>query len=153
MLTTSLSDATYKALDGQWHNSRFNMGVVGNVLAGKEWRLGGPDQDKTLSAGFRYSLVGGQYATPIDLDASIAAGEEVEGTPPWSSKGQPIHKLDVVIAYRVGVGNVSHEVKADVQNVLNANTAVYTYFDPRAQRIAEVPQLALLPVIQYTLRF
>ncbi len=43
--------------------------------------------------------------------------------------------------------------KADIQNVLNTHTAVYTYFDRRISTMKDVPHLALLPVIRYTLRF
>ncbi|MCB0793433.1 MAG: TonB-dependent receptor [Flavobacteriales bacterium] len=153
LVTASVSDAKYQAMDGVMRNSRFNMGVVANALAGKEWNVGGPDKNKVLTTGFRYSVVGGQYSSPIDLDASIAEGEQVLGSPAWSEKGDAIHKLDVVIAYRIGRDKVSHELKADVQNVLNASTAVYRYYDARGQRISTVPQLALLPVVQYALRF
>ncbi len=150
MITGSLSDARYTALDGVWRNSRFNIGTVANVLGGKEWNVG---KDRTLMAGMRYSLVGGQYRTPINLDASIAAGEEVAGGAAWSEKGDAVHKLDVVLSYRLGRKNASHEFKMDVQNVLNAQTAVYRYFDKRKGNVQDVPQLSLLPVIQYTLRF
>jgi len=150
MITGSLSDARYKAKDGAWHNTRFNMGTVANVLGGKEWNVG---RDRTIMAGIRYSLIGGQYRTPIDLEASIAAGREIGKGEVWSEKGDAIHKLDVVLSYRLGKKNVSHEFKADVQNVMNARTAVYRYFDQRTGTIKDVPQLTLLPVLQYTLRF
>ena len=127
--------------------------AVGNVLAGKEWKLGPEAKDRTLMAGFRYSLQGGQYYTPIDLASSIAAGTEKEGSPAWSEKAGAVHKLDIVASYRVGRPKVSHEFKLDVQNVLNAATPVYYYYNDRTQRIDHVPQLALLPVMQYTLRF
>ncbi|MBL7940894.1 MAG: TonB-dependent receptor [Flavobacteriales bacterium] len=154
MATGSLSESKYKALDDVWHNSRFNIRTVGNVLAGKEWKLGvGKSKDRTLLIGFRYSVQGGQYSTPIDLEASIATDSQVESTPVWSVKGAAIHKLDLVVSYRVGRPKVGHEFKVDVQNVLNSNTAVYTYYDRRTNTIKEVPQLALLPVLQYTLRF
>ena len=153
MLTASVFQAENKALDGVWRHSRFDLGVVANAVAGKEWKVGGPDTDKTLTTGFRYSVMGGQYATPIDLSASIAAGEEVDGTPPMSEQGDAVHKLDVVVAYRVGKSRVSHEIKADVQNVLNAQTTVYRYYDASRERIGTVPQLGLLPVLQYALRF
>ena len=58
-----------------------------------------------------------------------------------------------MVSYRVGRPKVSHEFKADVQNVLNAQTTVYRYYDDRSQSIKTVPQLAMLPVLQYTLRF
>ncbi|MGV9011793.1 MAG: TonB-dependent receptor [Flavobacteriales bacterium] len=153
LATASLSDARYKALDGVWRNSRFNMGTVANVLAGKEWKLGPAGKDRVLTTGFRYSLMGGQYATPIDLQASIAAGERKDGGGPWSVKGSAIHKVDVVFAYRIGRPKASHEFKLDVQNVLNSSTAVYTYYDDRTQTIKPERQLALLPVFQYTLHF
>lgn len=153
MVTTSVFSAQNKALDGVWRHSRYDLGVVGNVLAGKEWQVGGEGKDRVLGAGFRYSLTGGPYYAPIDLDASIAAGEEVETTPAWSHKRDPIHKLDVVLTYRVNRPKLSHEFKVDVQNVLNAQTTVYEYFNTRTTKIEPVPQLALLPVLQYTLRF
>jgi hypothetical protein len=93
------------------------------------------------------------YNTPIDLAASIAAGEQREGGPAWSEKGDPIHKLDVVVSYRVGRAKVSHELKADVQNVLNGSTLVQRYYNATTQRLEGASQLALLPVLQYTLRF
>jgi hypothetical protein len=153
MITGSVMNASYKPMDGVWYNSRFNMGLVANALAGKEWKLGPATRDRVLLTGFRYSVVGGQYSTPIDLEASIAAGEQQETGTAWSVKGAPVHKLDVVVSYRVGRPKVSHEFKADVQNVLNAQTTVYHYYDDRSQSIKTVPQLAMLPVLQYTLRF
>ncbi|MBK6549457.1 MAG: TonB-dependent receptor [Flavobacteriales bacterium] len=153
LITASYSESKYKALDGQWHHSRFDLGPVANILGGKEWKLGPQGKDRILMAGFRYSVQGGQYYTPIDLAASIAAGREQEGNPSWSDKGKSVHKVDIVASYRVGRPKVSHEFKIDVQNVLNAATPVYYYFDSRTETIQNVPQLAILPVMQYTLRF
>ena len=70
-----------------------------------------------------------------------------------SVKGDAIGKLDVVLAYRVGRRRVSHEVKADVQNVLGSQTPVYWYYNSRRDRLDSVNQLAILPVLGYTLRF
>lgn len=153
MATASLSEAKYKALDGTWHNARFNYGTVANVLSCKEWKVGKEGTDKVLTTGFRYSVLGGQWSTPIDLEASIAASEQVDTDRIMSMKGDAIHKLDVVLAYRVGRERVSHEIKADVQNVLGGSTPVLYYYNNRTQRIESIDQLAMLPVIQYTLRF
>ncbi|MCW5898390.1 MAG: TonB-dependent receptor [Flavobacteriales bacterium] len=153
LATVSLFESKYRAMDGVWRNSRYNLGAVANALAGREWKLGGEARDKVLLTGIRYSVMGGQWRTPIDLEASIAAGTHKESGDPWSVKGDPIHKVDMVVAYRVGRARVSHEVKADVQNVLNAQTPVYEYYNNRTQRIETINQLAMLPVLQYTLRF
>ncbi|TXI75849.1 MAG: TonB-dependent receptor [Flavobacteriales bacterium] len=153
LITASYNESKYKALDGRWHNARFNLGPVGNVLAGKEWKLGSEGKDRTLMAGFRYSVQGGQYYTPIDLAASIAADQQKDGGPAWSAKAAAIHKVDVVASYRIGRAKASHEFKIDVQNVLNSATPVYYTYDRRLKTISSVPQLAILPVMQYTLRF
>ena len=153
MATLSFFEAKYRAMDGRWYNSRWNLGALGNVLAGKEWKLGGDAKDRVLTTGFRYSVMGGQWSTPIDLQASIDAGYTVWSDASMSLKGDPIHKVDIVIAYRVGRARVSHEIKADVQNVLNASTPVYYWFNARTGTIETIDQLAILPVLQYTLRF
>ena len=106
-----------------------------------------------LTTGVRYTVMGGRYATPIDLEASIASGEQKEVADAWSEKGGAVHKADVVVSYRLGRPKASHEFKLDVQNVLNADTTVLRYYDRRTETIKDVPQLAILPVVQYTLRF
>jgi len=153
MATLSVFEAKYKAMDGRWYHSRFDLGTVGNVLAGKEWKLKRTDKDRVITAGVRYSVMGGQWSTPIDLEASIAAGVQKLSDATMSRKGDPIGKLDMVVSYRVGRPRVGHEFKVDVQNVLNAQTPVYEYFDRRTGTIKTIGQLAMLPVLQYTLRF
>ena len=152
--TASVSDTRYKPLDGRWYNGRFNMGIVANALGGKEWKLGvSKGKDRVILVGTRYSVLGGMYSTPTDLAASIQAGEQRDGQPAWSQKGAPIHKLDLVVSYRVGRPKVSHEFKADVQNVLNADTVVESYYNATSERVEGASQLGMLPVLQYTLRF
>ncbi len=153
LATASVFQSRYRALDGTWYNARFGLGAVGNVLVGKEWKVGAEDKNKVVLTGLRYSVQGGQWRTPIDEQASVEAGYQQEGEPPMSVKGDPIHKLDIVVAYRVGGPRVSHEIKADVQNVLNARTPVQYYYDARTGSLKTVDQLAILPVLQYTLRF
>lgn len=153
LATASVFQSRYRALNGTWYNARFGLGAVGNVLVGKEWKVGAEDKNKVVLTGLRYSMQGGQWRTPIDVQASSEAGYQQEGEPPMSVKGDPIHKLDMVVAYRVGGPRVSHEIKADVQNVLNACTPVQYYYDARTGSLKSVDQLAILPVLQYTLRF
>lgn len=154
MATGSFSETKYKALDGEWHNSRFNLGAVANVLAGKEWKIGASNgKDRVIMTGFRYSLQGGQYDTPIDLEASRAADEVVFSESEWSRKLPAVHKVDMVASYRVGRPKVNHEFKVDVQNVLNAQAPVGYFYDERTETIKSFSQLSILPVVQYTLRF
>ncbi len=77
----------------------------------------------------------------------------MDGSPVWSTKTPAVHKVDLMVSYRVGRPKVSHEFKADVQNVLNAATAVGYYYNQRRNAIETERQLGLFPVVQYTLRF
>ncbi len=153
MATVSVFEAQYKAMDGVLRNSRYDLGTVANLLAGKEWKVGGENKDKVITTGIRFNIMGGQWRTPIDLEASIAAGHQVDTPDMFSVKNDPVQKLDVLLAYRVGRARASHEIKADVQNVLNARTPVYRYYNSDYERIESVDQLSMLPVLQYTLRF
>ncbi len=153
MATVSVFEAQYKAMDGVLRNSRYDLGTVANLLAGKEWKVGGEKKDKVITTGIRFNIMGGQWRTPIELEASIAAGHQVDMPDMFSVKNDPVQKLDVLLAYRVGRTRVSHEIKADVQNVLNARTPVYRYYNSDSERIESVDQLSMLPVLQYTLRF
>ena len=153
MATLSAFESRYTAMDGVLRNSRFNLGVVSNVMVGKEWKLGGEGTDKVLTTSLRYNVMGGQWYTPIDLEASIATGDRVDSSDLMSAKNDPVHKLDAMIAYRVGRAKVSHEIKMDVQNVLSAETTAYRRYDQRTEKIVPVSQMKMLPLLQYTLRF
>lgn len=154
LVTGSLFNSRYTALDGVERNSRYNLGYVANVLGGKEWQVGKNGKDRVISASLKFSLIGGQHYTPIDLEASIASEEtERDESKAWAFKAPAVSKLDLVLAYRINRPKASHEFKADVQNVLNNASPVYYYYDDKTQSIEEVPQLGMLPVLQYTLRF
>jgi hypothetical protein len=47
-----------------------------NLLAGKEFKIG-KEKRNAITFDMKMTTSGGQYYTPIDLDASRAAGEEV----------------------------------------------------------------------------
>jgi hypothetical protein len=145
MATLSAFESRYTAMDGVLRNS--------NVMVGKEWKLGGEGTDKVLTTSLRYNVMGGQWYTPIDLEASIATGDRVDGSDLMSAKNDPVQKLDAMIAYRVGRAKVSHEIKMDVQNVLSAETTAYRRYDQRTEKIVPVSQMKMLPLLQYTLRF
>src|SRR3546814_6257280 len=73
MVTASVFDSKYKALDGIERNTLFNSHLVGNILVGKEFVLNSVDhRKKVISVNARISSLGGRRYTPINLDESIA---------------------------------------------------------------------------------
>ena len=90
MVTASLSDARYKALDGEWHNSRYNMGRVVNVLAGKEWKVGGRREGPR--AGSRFPLlVAGWSVRHTDRPGGQHRGGRGEGGEPGLERERRRH--------------------------------------------------------------
>ncbi len=153
LITGSLYDAKYRTYSGEWEESRYNGNYTANLLAGKEFNVGKSD-NKTLAINTRVTLIGGRRYTPIDLESSIATGEQVNFEDQTFAKKAPdASYLNIAISYRIEKTNLSHEIKIDVQNVLNAQTPIDYYFSETTQEIESIPQLATLPVISYTISF
>src|SRR5690606_29449536 len=71
MITASVFDSKYKALDGVERNTLFNGNVVGNALFGKEFLIGSRNNTrKVIGVNARVSSLGGRRYTPVDLEAS-----------------------------------------------------------------------------------
>ena len=153
LITGSVYDAEYKTYAGAWKKSRYNGNYTANVLAGKEFKVGKGDH-KTLALNTRVTLLGGRRYTPIDLEASIAAGEEVNPkNATYSKKAPDASFLNLAISYRVEKPKLSHELKLDVQNVLGSETPIDYYFNDVTDEVENIPQLSTLPVISYTISF
>jgi len=76
LATLSLFESSYRGGDGVWRSSRFNRNYVGNLLAGKEWKLG-KNQDKILGINGRFTFLGGERVTPVNEIASQLAKDVI----------------------------------------------------------------------------
>lgn len=155
MLSTSLFESKYKALDGIERNSRFNVNYLGNVLVGKEFLLSTRgDKNKVLSINAKFSLAGGRWYTPIDLEASRASGySEYHEELAFTERGDNIFTGNLAIAYRINNRRTSQELKLDIQNFTNNAAQLDQWYDSYADEIVYSTQLPLLPVLMYTIQF
>lgn len=155
LLTASIYDAKYKTIDGKWKNSRYNGNYAGNFLIGKEYQVGKKEgTDKTIGFNSRLTILGGRMFSPIDLNASILEGSQVNvETEYLGQKAEDVIFVNFAVHYRVNKAKLSHELKLDIQNITNNTTAIDIYYDSSTQQIEELPQLSLLPVISYTINF
>ena len=154
MLTASLYDSKYTALDGVQRDTRYNGQYVGNVLFGKEMPYGKAEKNRTLSINARVSLIGGKRYTPIDLEASIAEGGQVrDDSKIFGAKGDDVFLANLAVSFRRERANSTHELKFDVQNATNNQAVVREYYDSEEQKIVNSTQLPLLPVISYRIAF
>jgi len=76
LVTASVFDSKYKAVDGVLRNTRFNKNYVFNINAGKEWVVG---KNNILGANIRLNYLGGNRKEPIDEQSSIQNKKVVYG--------------------------------------------------------------------------
>ncbi|MBE0640905.1 MAG: TonB-dependent receptor [Bacteroidales bacterium] len=156
LFTASAYRSHYQGSDEIRRSTAFDGKYVMNLLGGKEWALGSSSEDKQqwLSFDTRVSAAGGQRYTPVDIDASIAAGETVYETEnAFSRKFRDYFRWDARIAYRIDRPKFSHEWAVDIQNLTNRENPLYMIFDAETKTEKTVSQLKLFPVMQYRITF
>jgi hypothetical protein len=154
MGTLSLFRSLYTAKDGIERKSAFDNNYVGNLIGGKEFRVGNPSKNKVFFVNTKIALIGGKRYSPIDLEASIDKGTEViDETNPFSVKGDDIFRADLAIGLRRNRKHISTELKFDVQNIFNNQTVVGQDYIQATESIYDSTQLGLLPTISYKVSF
>ncbi|WP_306643278.1 TonB-dependent receptor [Sanyastnella coralliicola] len=153
MVTGSLYESKYVALDGVKRNSRYNGNYATNAIIGKEFPVGDPAKKRVLAFNGRFSLIGGRRTTPIDLEASRLEGESVYSDDVYSKKLDDIFIGNIAISLRRDRPNSTHELKMDVQNFTNNQARLREYYDEETGGLAYDYQLSLLPVLSYRITF
>ena len=117
MGTLSLFRSLYTANDNVERKSVFDNNYVANLIGGKEFQVGKPAKNKVFFVNTKIALIGGKRYSPIDLDASIAAGDEVTNElEPFSKKSDDVFRLDLSVGIRRNRKHTTTEFKIDVQN-------------------------------------
>ncbi len=154
MGTLSLFRSLYTTKDGIERESTFDNNYVANLIGGKEFKLGNPSKNRILFINTKLVFIGGKRYSPIDLDASIAKGDEViNESDPFSKKGEDIFRVDFSCGLRRNRKRTTTELKFDIQNILNAQTVIGEEYIHATQSIYEDTQLGALPTISYKISF
>jgi hypothetical protein len=155
LVSTSIFDSKYKALDGVERNTQFNSNYIGNVLAGKEFHLSSKKgKNKVIGINVKISSLGARRYTPIDVEQSILKNETVYfENQAFSQKGDNVFIANLAISYRIDNRKISQELKLDVQNITNNDAKLNYYFNDNTGEVESSNQLPLLPVVIYTIHF
>lgn len=153
LLTSSLFDASYVASDGIRRNSAFNNQFVGNVLFGKEFKVG-KSKRNALTFDTKATYAGGRFYTPVDLAASQAAGREVlDESRAFSERFSPYFRLDTKFGFRLNKKKASHQFYLDLQN-LTSNDNIFTRrYNEQTNQVNNVYQSGFFPDILYRIQF
>jgi hypothetical protein len=155
LATGSLFDSKYKGSDNIERSTSFNYGYAGNLLAGKEWKMG-KSQKNAFTLDIKLTTIGGSYTTPVNLSASIAAGQEILDETRYNSIQQKGYfRLDTKFGFRLNSSKrkLSHTFYLDLQNVTNNKNIFLSRYNPERQTVGEVNQIGFFPDILYRLQF
>jgi len=153
LLTGSLYTGKYTNFNGNEFNTRFNRGYQANLVAGKEWKAGASGK-RIWGINGKLLASGGLRNSPIDLEASKAAGERVLVLNKYFTEGGPMYfRGDVSISYKINGRNITHTIMLDIQNVTNRENLYGEYYDNDTQTIKKAYQMGLIPIINYRIEF
>ena len=151
LLSTSLYNSEYKALDGIWRNTRYNANHAVSFTAGKDFSL---KKNRTFGINIRTIWSGGLRTTPIDIEKSMRIGQtEYVKSLSFSEQMPDYFRSDLRISLKRNRAKSTTTLALDIQNVTNHENLGGTYFDAKTGKIKSWYQVPLLPVLSYRIEF
>jgi len=155
LTTGSIFQSKYKGSDGIERNSTFNYGYAANLLAGKEWKTG-KNGKNAFTFDVKLTTLGGRYATPVNLTASIAANREILNENNYNGEQlKGYFRLDTKFGIRVNSSKKkrSQIFYLDFQNVTNQKNIFLRRYNAERKQVGEVNQIGFFPDLLYRIQF
>ena len=154
LTTASVFDSKYKGMDGIERNTMYNTNYLFSALGGKEWQIKNNGIESTLAVSAKAILNGGNHYTPIDVAASMEHGytkyqEELS----FANQRDNFMRFDFKIQYRKNKKKTTRIWELDIQNITNQANTIWQYWDDSDQKIEDITQLGMLPVLSYRIEF
>ena len=147
LFISSLYESKYQAADGIWRNTRYNGNFAFALTGGKDFVLG-HNRNNTIGIHSRVIWAGGRRLTPIDLEASIAAGEKVEiEEREFEGRADSYFRVDAKFNFRQNLKRFSWEVAIEVQNATNRKNELKRKYDPAREEIVKKYQQGIIPLL------
>ena len=156
MFSGTLYDSKYKGSDGILRNSSFNGHYIGNLLAGKEFKV---SKKQTISLGIKITQAGGKRYGYVDLAKSKAAQDIIYRDSAFNDRQfKDYFRLDFKINWTMNTANATHEIGLDLLNIFNTKNLLGLAYapnigNPSAEPIAQKQQLGFLPLFYYKIDF
>lgn len=151
LITTSLYRSRYTGGDGIERNSRFDGRVVVNGLIGKEFEI---NQKHALGLNFKVTYSGGEWVTPINLEASRAENRQVDDySQAWSEQLPGFVYTDLTVTLRRNHRRYTGTWAVQIKNMLNHRPAVGYRYDTYSRQIEEILPMGIVPSIGYKIEF
>lgn len=151
LLTLSLYDSKYRGSDMKWRSTAFNSNFALNFLAGYEVKLG---KKNFLTFDLRTVWSGGMRYIPIDLNASIAANEQIfDVEKSYEKRYKDYLRTDFRIGFKNNIGKITQEWALDLQNVSNHKNLFSEQYNNVLKEITSVYQQGFMPMMLYRINF
>jgi hypothetical protein len=154
LLSASLYESKFKALNGTWYDTRFNTNYATTFTAGKEWELSEKRKKKVIGINTKIMYVGGFRNTPIDLSSSINKGEVVYvESKPFTLQNADYFRIDVRFSIKRNFAKSTSTLSLDLQNATNRANIGGQYFDETSLSLKNWYQAGMIPVLAYKIEF
>lgn len=154
LISTSLYDSKYRALNGIWYNTRYNTSYIFNVTGGKEWAFKNPEKKRTFSLNVKSTLAGGMRFTNLDLTNPDPNGfPQLDHENSFGETMPPYYKLDIRLGLKRNYKKATGMVYIDVMNALNNKNPAGQYFDSETGEVKYFYHFGIMPVFGYRLTF
>ena len=154
LLSASLYDASYKANDNKWRNTRYNGGYNFTFTSGKEFKTGPRFKNRIVGVNIKVMYSGGQRQSPIDIEASRSRGETVYDDEHAFTIQQPDYfRTDLRFSMKRNRPNSTHTLSLDLQNATNHKNIYGQFYDAQNEKVKTFYQTPLIPVLSYKIEF
>lgn len=153
LVTGSLYNSRYQGSDHIWRNTRYNGNYIASLTAGKDFRVG-KNGKHIIGLNIKLFYAGGRRITPVDLQASIAEGREVEDeTRILEGRIADYFRLDVRLRFKHNLKKIAWQVSLDVQNATNRLNELNRKYNPAKQMVVAKYQQGIIPVLKFRVEF
>ena len=153
LFTGSLYNSIYEGSDNVWRNTRYNGNYITSLTAGKDFRVGKKGKN-VIGINIKLFYAGGRRVTPIDLEASIAEGREVQDeTRILEARAPDYFRFDTRLHFKHNLRRIAWQVSIDVQNTTNRKNVIKEKYNPTTQSIDAKYQQGLIPILKFRVEF
>lgn len=153
LMTCSLMDSKYKSADGVWHNTRFNKGIITNVVIGKEWFVGSKKKN-LLNINTRLTFQGGDRLMPVNEPASLAAKKIIEDdSKAFESQKPSAWLVHLTLNYRINKTHHASIWSIQLLNLLGTPEMNGYRYNYKTQTIDAFKETMTIPNLSYKIQF
>ena len=131
------------------YSTTFNGNYSFNLTGGYEWIF---KKGNALLFDLKGSFAGGQRYTPLDRDASIAAGKEIlDYTKTNTEQLSSYLRIDFKITYRVNAPKCIYDFSIDLQNLTNHQNPYFVDYNFTASDVEQIAynQQSFMPLFTF----